>query len=421
MDNTTENSDMLSAAEFGGENSDNQSLAEGVSFDSEANFNLDDILDASQSEFGDVLDIKGEEEKNSTDLDMEKWLSGIDENTDNLATDNIMIADNNFSPDNEDVVFDDLGNLTDISSLEDEKSISPIDDGEYKEDALVADFTENERQNSEVTVSEEEVSVVDEVAEDSVVESGWLVENTEEQISENNVAGGWLSETEDSLASEVEAEEPIEDGNVDIVDNIEQIEENVYDTVEKEVVVANEEDTVNENSWLVSDADDEINSLENVSATDYSSEEKEVGEESFTESENYSTDVSLTTDNCEDFNEVNTSDAVYSLEQNFVKWYSGSVHDEIFEIFKNQLPEVVEGNSDCKIIHINVGYDTYGWLIEFDGGLTMSLDDVRKYQIKNGMLPATSGAIRYGTSCCRFSQIERILIYQSVRYFSYGA
>lgn len=105
---------------------------------------------------------------------------------------------------------------------------------------------------------------------------------------------------------------------------------------------------------------------------------------------------------------------------NFVKWYSGSVHDEMFEISKNDLPETISGDAVRRIVHVNAGYDSYGWLAEFDNGLTMSLEDVRKYQIRNGVLPSSNGVIRYGQSRCAFSGIERILIYRSVRYFSYG-
>ena len=111
---------------------------------------------------------------------------------------------------------------------------------------------------------------------------------------------------------------------------------------------------------------------------------------------------------------------LYGEAANYVKWYSGSVHDEMFEISKNDLPEEIIGTEDTRLLHINVGYDSYGWLVEFDGGPTMSLEDVRRYQIRNGALPGASGAIRYGQQICRFRNIERILIYQSVRYFSYG-
>lgn len=111
---------------------------------------------------------------------------------------------------------------------------------------------------------------------------------------------------------------------------------------------------------------------------------------------------------------------LYGEAANYVKWYSGSVHDEMFEISKNDLPEEIIGTEDTRLLHINVGYDSYGWLVEFDGGPTMSLEDVRRYQIRNGALPGASGVVRYGQQICRFRNIERILIYQSVRYFSYG-
>ena len=106
---------------------------------------------------------------------------------------------------------------------------------------------------------------------------------------------------------------------------------------------------------------------------------------------------------------------------NFLRWYSGTLHDEMFEISKNDMPEAIVGTDEKQIIHINVGYESYGWLVEFSNDIMMSLEDVRRYQIKNGSLPGSDGVIRYGQKRCTFSGISRILIYESVRYFSYGS
>ena len=50
----------------------------------------------------------------------------------------------------------------------------------------------------------------------------------------------------------------------------------------------------------------------------------------------------------------------------------------------------------------------------------MSLRDVREYQIRNGCLPDTSGSISYGQNVLAFENVKRIVIYETVKYFSYG-
>lgn len=105
---------------------------------------------------------------------------------------------------------------------------------------------------------------------------------------------------------------------------------------------------------------------------------------------------------------------------NHLKWFSGSSADKFFEISKQSESEQLTGTGEVKAIHVNVGYDTYGWLVEFSNGKIMSLRDVREFQIRNGHLPDSTGVIVYGNQRFDFSAIERILIYESVQYFSYG-
>ncbi len=107
-------------------------------------------------------------------------------------------------------------------------------------------------------------------------------------------------------------------------------------------------------------------------------------------------------------------------ESNFVHWYSGNSSEPLFEITKDTESSIITGSDECRLIHINVGYDTYGWLVEFDNGVYMSLPDVKIYQLRNGALPSQNGVITYGANRFEFSGIERIVVYESVRYFSYG-
>ena len=107
-------------------------------------------------------------------------------------------------------------------------------------------------------------------------------------------------------------------------------------------------------------------------------------------------------------------------EPNFVKWYSGSSADDFFELDRHSEGMSLDGNAYCHVIHINVGYDTYGWRVEFADGTVMGLSDVREYQLRNGKLPCEQGTIIYGSNRTSFSSVDRIVIYQSVQYFSYA-
>ncbi len=103
-----------------------------------------------------------------------------------------------------------------------------------------------------------------------------------------------------------------------------------------------------------------------------------------------------------------------------LRWFSGNENDEMYEIGKNFKSNTFEANDNCKTIHVNVGYDTYGWEVQFADGVIMNLRDVREYQIKNGKLPSPEGRIIYGPNTLMFSGVERIVIFETVRYFSYG-
>lgn len=104
----------------------------------------------------------------------------------------------------------------------------------------------------------------------------------------------------------------------------------------------------------------------------------------------------------------------------YLKWYSGSLTDKMFKIEKGFESSTFYADEECKTIHVNVGYDTYGWEVQFSDGVVMNLRDVREYQIRNGKLPSSDGRIIYANSTLMFSGVERIVIYESVKYFSYG-
>ena len=103
-----------------------------------------------------------------------------------------------------------------------------------------------------------------------------------------------------------------------------------------------------------------------------------------------------------------------------LRWYSGNSADKFFEIAKGFESTDFNADEECKAVHVNVGYDTYGWEVQFSDGTVMNLRDVREYQIRNGCLPSSEGRIVYGQSSLSFSGIERIVVYESIKYFSYG-
>ncbi len=103
-----------------------------------------------------------------------------------------------------------------------------------------------------------------------------------------------------------------------------------------------------------------------------------------------------------------------------LRWYSGASADKVFTISKGFESGEFVADEECKTIHVNVGYDTYGWEVQFSNGIVMNLRDVREYQLRNGKLPAENGRIVYGNNELTFAAVKRIVVYQSVKYFSYG-
>ena len=113
-------------------------------------------------------------------------------------------------------------------------------------------------------------------------------------------------------------------------------------------------------------------------------------------------------------------DVISSDNLKYLKWYSGNSIDNVYEFGKSSKSAEFVGSDSCNTIHVNVGYDTYGWNVSFSDGTVMNLRDVREYQIRNGSLPSNSGQILYGQNVLSFENVDRIVIYETVKYFSYG-
>ena len=104
----------------------------------------------------------------------------------------------------------------------------------------------------------------------------------------------------------------------------------------------------------------------------------------------------------------------------FLKWYSGSLSDEYVEFSTEYESGEIEGTKDCKALNIKVGNSYYGWNVKFDNGISMSLRDVKDYQLYYGRLPASGGVISFGDLTLTFKNIERIVSSQTPEYYSYG-
>lgn len=110
----------------------------------------------------------------------------------------------------------------------------------------------------------------------------------------------------------------------------------------------------------------------------------------------------------------------YEKEQlRCLKSYSGSSEDKYFELSGNSPAAAFAGNEEINSIHVNCGASTYGWNVSFENGVTMSLRDLREYQVRYGKMPDNAGIISCGDLQVSFSNIARIVVYESARYFSY--
>lgn len=116
-----------------------------------------------------------------------------------------------------------------------------------------------------------------------------------------------------------------------------------------------------------------------------------------------------------------TGGIVESPNIGFLREYDGGVGQKMYSISKDFKSDNFNATTECDTIHINVGYDTYGWNVQFANGVNMSLRDVKEYQKRQGRLPFNAGDVVYGGNVLQFSGVKRIVVYESVKYFSYGA
>lgn len=101
-----------------------------------------------------------------------------------------------------------------------------------------------------------------------------------------------------------------------------------------------------------------------------------------------------------------------------ISWYSGELRDKTYEISNESMPEFLDADNKIKVLHITVD-SGYGWNVFFDNGVFMNIRDLKEYQERNGKLPFVSGKIIYGNRTSSFEKIERIVVYEKPKYYSY--
>ena len=308
----------------------------------------------------------------------------------------------------------------------------------------------------------EEPEVENLVVEEPVIEET-VSEDFSDAIVEDVFSQNLVDETEDDQSVQQDADDSsfYDDEAVELVDETndtnfevvseavvdeEEIEpaasedflsqENQYDEISDFASVENAEDVFVQDD-IVTDSvqsDDEFEASEVAFVDDVPEESPLIDDVSFSDeeadaahSETFGNDELVEQDlEVEEYTQsMNDYSAVAGIDESpnvgYVRWFSGQSDLKMFEISKGFDGGNFEADEECKTLHINVGYDTYGWEVQFSDGVVMNLRDVREYQLRNGRLPNADGRIIYGHSSLLFSGVERIVIYESVRYFSYGA
>ena len=274
------------------------------------------------------------------------------------------------------------------------------------DDVVVQDVADENSEDSEGLVSEG----LDEVLADDSEQSSDVI-NTD---LENSELPEFLPEEETENLPDNEDVQS-EAGNIpDLDDSLSDINEDVADIFDEQPV---EENLSSEETEISADIEDEARVTDADVFDDFSADANVEDQSLETE------DVTFGNENLYDDNDRGNLEVEGIVEANncgYLKWYSGSASDDVFEFGKDSESGSFEANENCKAIHVNVGYDTYGWEVQFTDGVIMNLRDVREYQIRNGKLPCPDGRIVYGKLFLSFYNVERILVYERVRYFSYG-
>jgi len=332
------------------------------------------------------------------------------------------------SPDDEDIMkdfnFDDIlenpeNNTIGNTESEDERPAIPGNDYSVNNVDEVFDKTEDVNENGQSFVMEENGDNIE--GNVGGVEQDNEMLSVENDILNNEEDSGKFTDT-DSIKNE-EVGEDSTNADANIWDN------NVAD------IMPEEEKAVNDDVWV--EGNGSGYPLNEDNAAEFADTAKEQYDNQISEApeDDYSTQETVLNENGLMSQAAKNGDEYIAVEDNFsplsgldevpgigfLREYDGGLSDNVYSISKGFESADFNGNENCNTIHVNVGYDTYGWNVEFANSVMMSLRDVKEYQKRQGCLPFNSGTIRYGNKVLRFRDIKRIVVYESVKYFSYGA
>lgn len=366
---------------------------------SDDDFNLDAFLSSDMPDLNVGVDV---EAKNPV---MDDFEALADNNGNFAVSDDIMNAFAIPSDDNSNIVSDTDIEMPSLSLKQENTAVetSELHQAETTEGGNLDDWMSGVAQevpesSETIVVAPEPVEVIQNTADFAISEENSASENK----GETNQAVD-LSEFHFDELPQAEINAPVEEAfrdeaiNEDVSTEVETIVEEALEPASVEAVdYAEDISALNDESIVyktpVSEPDEIV---DNVSASEIGSYDDNLGS-------------------------VALSNPESADNPNYVKWYSGTSYDEFFEVSKQSPSTTLMGDAYRHSIHVNVGYDTYGWQASFNDGTIMNLRDVREYQLRNGKLPSEQGVIVYGANRTEFSSIDRIVIYESVEYFSYG-
>lgn len=252
--------------------------------------------------------------------------------------------------------------------------------------------------------------------ENAIEEAGeWPDTETPLQEAEEEIAETSDSRAEEPAVQEVEIEEtPVDEESIL---SEEPGEADLTPVAEEYSEIPEPEEKADKTS---EEPEEEV-ILEKEAEEDYSDDEiaRELGDEESAAAETASPEDNMPAITVPDSDSGNQELSDKDLN-NFLKWYSGRLNDEYIEFSTEYESGEIEGTEECKALNVKVGSSYYGWNVKFDNGLTMSLQDVRDYQLHYGKLPDSGGVISFGELTLTFKNIERIVSYESPEYYSYG-
>ena len=118
-------------------------------------------------------------------------------------------------------------------------------------------------------------------------------------------------------------------------------------------------------------------------------------------------------------NNIKTEFQNYNLKEILLETNSITPEkQELFYFSANDENAEFIGTPLRSVIRIETS-STYGWNVNFENGLIMSLSDVKEFQSRHGRLPDTAGIISHGDKTLKFTGTTEILVYEPPSYSSF--